>query len=208
MLNGTARVEAFSDGVFAIAITLLILDLKVPSGIQGHLGSALTRQWPSYAAFLISFWCGPPPGETTLARYREIAGAGFNAVLPPCGGPITPELNRRILELCAQTGLKAVVSDPRLEPGEPEPGSSELGAALDGVVADYAKSPALLGYFLQDEPSAGQFSRLAALERGLRERDSKRLAYVNLFPSYASAAQLGLPSYSSQPPSPMQSTGP
>src|SRR5438132_1325391 len=80
--------------------------------------------------FLISFWCAPPPGETTLERYQEIAGAGFNAVLPPCAGPITPELNRRILELCAQTGLKAVVSDPRLEPGEPEAGSSELGAAL------------------------------------------------------------------------------
>ncbi len=56
MANETARVEAFSDGVFAIAITLLILDLKVPSGTQGHLGSALARQWPTYAAFLISFW--------------------------------------------------------------------------------------------------------------------------------------------------------
>src|SRR5713226_2475407 len=68
--------------------------------------------------FLISFWCGPPPGETTLERYREIAGAGLNAVLPPCGGPITPELNRQILALCAQTGLKAILSDPRLESGE------------------------------------------------------------------------------------------
>ncbi len=56
MLNETARVEAFSDGVFAIAITLLILDLKVPSGTLGHLGPALARQWPTYAAFLISFW--------------------------------------------------------------------------------------------------------------------------------------------------------
>jgi uncharacterized membrane protein len=56
MSNETARVEAFSDGVFAIAITLLILDLKVPSVTQGHLGSALARQWPTYAAFLISFW--------------------------------------------------------------------------------------------------------------------------------------------------------
>jgi len=35
---------------------LLILDLKVPSVTQGHLGSALARQWPTYAAFLISFW--------------------------------------------------------------------------------------------------------------------------------------------------------
>jgi uncharacterized membrane protein len=56
MSNETARVEAFSDGVFAIAITLLILDLKVPSVTQGHLGSELARQWPTYAAFLISFW--------------------------------------------------------------------------------------------------------------------------------------------------------
>src|SRR5437016_6898285 len=173
---------------------LLVVALAAWFVLGVRPASAARRVAPEQ--YLISFWCGPPPGETTLARYREIAGAGFNAVLPPCGGPITPELNRRILELCAQTGLKAVVSDPRLEPGEPEPGSSELGAALDGVVADYAKSPALLGYFLQDEPSAGQFSRLAALERGLRERDPKQLAYVNLFPNYASARQLGTATYS------------
>ena len=55
MASETARIEAFSDGVLAIAITLLILNLKVPSGSEGHLGMALARQWPSYAAFLISF---------------------------------------------------------------------------------------------------------------------------------------------------------
>src|SRR5713226_4774978 len=55
MSNETARVEAFSDGVFAIAITLLIFNLKVPSTTEGHLGAALARQWPTYAAFLLSF---------------------------------------------------------------------------------------------------------------------------------------------------------
>lgn len=55
MPSETARVEAFSDGVFAIAITLLILNLKVPSGPEGHLGRALVEQWPTYAAFLLSF---------------------------------------------------------------------------------------------------------------------------------------------------------
>ena len=55
MQNETARVEAFSDGVFAIAITLLVLNLKVPTVPVGHLGEALARQWPMYAAFLISF---------------------------------------------------------------------------------------------------------------------------------------------------------
>jgi uncharacterized membrane protein len=46
------RLEAFSDGVFAIAITLLTLDLKVP---HGDLPAGLIRMWPSYLAFLISF---------------------------------------------------------------------------------------------------------------------------------------------------------
>jgi uncharacterized membrane protein len=40
MSSETSRIEAFSDGVFAIAITLLILDVKVPSGPAGHLGAA------------------------------------------------------------------------------------------------------------------------------------------------------------------------
>jgi uncharacterized membrane protein len=55
MLSETSRVEAFSDGVFAIAITLLILDVHVPTGPTGSLGSALARQWPTYVSFLISF---------------------------------------------------------------------------------------------------------------------------------------------------------
>ena len=48
--------EAFSDGVFAIAITLLILDIKVPKvAPDQHLWSALGQQWPSYAAYVVSF---------------------------------------------------------------------------------------------------------------------------------------------------------
>ncbi len=54
----TGRLEAFSDGVFAIAITLLVLDLAVPARDQvraGGLGAALAHQWPSYFAYLVSF---------------------------------------------------------------------------------------------------------------------------------------------------------
>jgi uncharacterized membrane protein len=55
MQSETTRIEAFSDGMFAIAITLLILEIKVPRQEQGHLAAALMRQWPSYLAFLMSF---------------------------------------------------------------------------------------------------------------------------------------------------------
>jgi uncharacterized membrane protein len=54
----TNRLEAFSDGVFAIAITLLILDLHVPpisSTPQGELGARLLELWPSYASYVVSF---------------------------------------------------------------------------------------------------------------------------------------------------------
>jgi uncharacterized membrane protein len=48
-----ARLEAFSDGVMAVAITLLVLDLHVDPGAP--LGAQLVAEWPSFAAFLVSF---------------------------------------------------------------------------------------------------------------------------------------------------------
>lgn len=48
----TSRLETFSDGVFAIAATLLILNVHVTGA---HLGHALGRAWPSYAAYAVSF---------------------------------------------------------------------------------------------------------------------------------------------------------
>jgi uncharacterized membrane protein len=58
-INDTARIEAFSDGVFAIAITLVVIEIGVP-----HLGDepegttlvgALVERWPSYLGYVISF---------------------------------------------------------------------------------------------------------------------------------------------------------
>lgn len=48
------RAEAFSDGVFAIAITLLVLDLRLPGGRQ-PLTDQLLHDWPQYFAYVVSF---------------------------------------------------------------------------------------------------------------------------------------------------------
>jgi uncharacterized membrane protein len=58
-MKENARIEAFSDGVFAIAITLLVLELKVPPAASVHsvsdLWNGLFHLWPSYFAFTLSF---------------------------------------------------------------------------------------------------------------------------------------------------------
>jgi uncharacterized membrane protein len=56
--HDVTRVEAFSDGVFAIAITLLVLNIQIPTTEKvgpGGLANALLSQWPVYIAYLSSF---------------------------------------------------------------------------------------------------------------------------------------------------------
>lgn len=54
-LADPSRVQAFSDAVFAIIVTLLVLDLRAPHTHPGGMLDALLREWPSYLAFTISF---------------------------------------------------------------------------------------------------------------------------------------------------------
>jgi TMEM175 potassium channel family protein len=56
-MSETGRTEAFSDGVLAIAVTLLVLDLHVPprNALHEPLAVALAQEWPAYAAYVTSF---------------------------------------------------------------------------------------------------------------------------------------------------------
>ena len=70
----SSRVEAFSDGVFSIAITLLVLELAIPA-IRGEFASELLSEWVSYLAYLAAFgtigvlWMGH---HTVFGRIRAI----------------------------------------------------------------------------------------------------------------------------------------
>jgi uncharacterized membrane protein len=55
-LQSAARLEAFGDGVFAIAITLLVLEIAVPAVTGTELLHGLKEQWPSFLAYAISFF--------------------------------------------------------------------------------------------------------------------------------------------------------
>jgi TMEM175 potassium channel family protein len=74
-----SRMEAFSDGVFAIAITLLVLELSVPESSEGHLLRSVLDLWPSYLAYIVSFatigatWLG----HNSITHYMHGANATF-----------------------------------------------------------------------------------------------------------------------------------
>lgn len=51
----TLRVEALSDGTFAIIITLLVLEIRRPDAASGRLAHELLQEWPSYVAYLMAF---------------------------------------------------------------------------------------------------------------------------------------------------------
>jgi uncharacterized membrane protein len=68
---GTGRAHGLSDGVFAIAMTLLVLDLKVPDlshhELDHHLSAALASQGGAYFAYALSFYV---VGRLWLGHHR------------------------------------------------------------------------------------------------------------------------------------------
>jgi uncharacterized membrane protein len=71
----TDRLEAFSDGVFAIAITLLVLLIRIPTPQQGRLIHSLAELWPSYAAYVVSFFTIGIIWVNHHAQFRQIERA-------------------------------------------------------------------------------------------------------------------------------------
>jgi uncharacterized membrane protein len=73
----TQRLEAFNDGVFAIAITLLVLDIAVPTGAAKDPLGAILHEWPDYLAYVVSFssigalWLG----HSLITEYLKRADA-------------------------------------------------------------------------------------------------------------------------------------
>jgi hypothetical protein len=102
---------------------------------------------------------------------------------------LKPFLTQRRLDIIQRHGLRGIISGPLLKPGTLD--VPEEKAKLDALVEGVRDHPALYGYHLKDEPNASTFPDLARLKAYLDERDPARLKYVNLFPNYATAEQLG-----------------
>jgi hypothetical protein len=163
-------------------------------------GAATAPTMPGFKDYLITYWYGPPVAETTEARYREVAQAGFNLVAPPATDQsgvtypmFDPPLGRKTLDLAKQSGMRGLVYDSRMDQILNKGG--DVNSLVDGMVADYKDHPALYGYFVADEPGADLFPKLGRIVARFREKDPGHVAVINLFPDYAPLEVLKSGSY-------------
>jgi len=126
--------------------------------------------------FGVGFWVAPRTDENLDRRYTEIAEANFTFVIGLCGEK-NPMPAEEQLKLCEKHGLKAIIH-------------------IDGMPLDkLPDGPACWGYSIVDEPNASRFPELRKTVDSIRQSRPGKLSYINLFPNYASPAQLGTKDY-------------
>ncbi len=126
--------------------------------------------------FAIGFWVDPPLDDQADAHYREIADANFTMLIGSSAGG-DPKAMEKQLALCEKYDIKAVMFCSGVTPEKLPTG------------------PACWGYALRDEPGADDFPALRAQVDAVRQARPGMLAYINIFPNYASEKQLGTPTY-------------
>src|SRR3954454_3424969 len=136
------------------------------------------------AFFPIMAWDGVPNDLAVLKKMHDcgLTVAGF---APPAA-----------LDKCQAAGLKAIVSDNRVggydwQHVDPKIARKQVAELIHEV----RKHPAVYGYYLRDEPRASFFPGLAAVSTVVKQLHTGAWPYINLFPNYADAGQLGAKSY-------------
>jgi hypothetical protein len=133
--------------------------------------------------------------QSEKQTFLDQPGHGIES-LRACGFDTVAFVRPNQLEQVESAGMRALVG----RPGDLRVNWREMsdGAIFDHVarlVDESGESDALIGYFLADEPSAPEFPALAKAVAAVKQLAPGKLAYINLYPNYASRAQLGAQSY-------------
>ncbi len=141
--------------------------------------------------FVISFWYDPPADENMDIRYKEISDAHFNVAMGGFGAKTESNV-RKQLELCKKYGMKSIISLPGFVKGATEGRIANVDVIQQESFSDH---DACWGYMLRDEPSAKDFPNLSYMVNHIKTSHPGKLAFINIFPNYASPEQLGTESY-------------
>lgn len=146
------------------------------------------------------------PWNQSSHRSKERAepGGGVESIAA-CGFTIAGFVQPADLPACEKLGLKAIMGPP---PGGPswkrnrwkDVSDDEVAAYIRRLVESGGDSPAVIGYYIMDEPGAPAFPALGKAVAAVRKYAPGKLAYINLFPGYATIgapdqSQLGTASF-------------
>lgn len=129
-------------------------------------------------------WNSAPNDPAVLKKMRD------------CGLTVAGFVTPATLDACEAAGLKAIVSDPRCANYDWTHVDENVARSnITSLVKEVGKHPAVYGYYLRDEPNSSFFPGLAKVAAQIHELAPDKWAYINLFPNYANAGQLGTSSY-------------
>jgi hypothetical protein len=162
-----------------VLLTAILLCISIAAALE-----PINRPTDLAELFPVMAWDAPPNDLAVLTKMHE------------CGFTVAGFMPPTALDNCQSAGLRAIVSDPRVggynwthvDPAIAKPQVAEL-------VAEVRNHPAVYGYYLRDEPTANFFPGLAVVSNEIKKLHPGAWPYINLFPNYANAGQLGAPSY-------------
>jgi hypothetical protein len=157
---------------------LLIGSFVISALAHSHAAPATDAFFPLMA------WNWAPSDAATFQKMRA------------CGLTVAGFVSPKELDLCHAAGLRAIVADSRAHDYDWK--NVDQAAAqknIASLVAEVGRHPAVYGYYLRDEPGADLFPGLARVSAILRKLAPGQWPYINLFPNYASPAQLGTATY-------------
>ncbi|MBO9592502.1 MAG: hypothetical protein J7599_06285 [Niabella sp.] len=127
---------------------------------------------------MIGIYIAPPFDFTEPVHYQRIKDANVDFI-QDISGQHTPANKLAMLDMADSAGLKMIVADDRINGSD-----AQITAMLD----TYNNHPAVIGYFIKDEPTAAQLNDAATRYGKVLGYDPSKLPHVNLFPSYATGA--------------------
>lgn len=175
-------IRAFAAAALLLAAAPLV-DRPDPRALRVVAGPAATAaaadpRMATLPRFALFGWVSPPLDQTTPERYAELAGAGFNTTVLAWGDSGALADNRARLDASRPVGVRNLILDIRL--ARFRAADTTTHGVVDTVVADYANDPALLGWYLGDEPPDTSFAFLGALFERFRRADAVHPAWNNL----------------------------
>jgi hypothetical protein len=164
--------------------TTLVLALSFLAVPFARAASPATQAAPDEPFFPVMAWNHVPSDPAALKRMRE------------CGLTVAGFATPAQLDAVHAAGMKAIVSDPRVGSYDWEKvDAAKARENVTSLVKEVNAHPAVIGYYLRDEPPANLFGGLGTVASLVRELAPGKWPYINLFPYVAEPWQLATKDY-------------